>query len=71
MVITESEFLEWKQNDVTRQFMSNLKTVREKLKENLILGVYDNPKFVRGKATAVQEIVEMDYKEFQEASRND
>lgn len=71
MVLTESEFLEWKQNDVTKQFMNNLKIIREKLKENLVLDIYDNPKFVRGKATAVQEILEMDYNEFMEASRRD
>jgi len=71
MVITEDEFLRWKEDDTTKSFFKGVFKVRETMKENLILGIYDNPEFVCGKASALQELIEMKYDDFQEAMRND
>lgn len=66
MVLTEEEFLHWKEDEVTVEFFKKLKLVREEMKETMILGLYDNPEFVVGKAMALQELLEMGYNEFQE-----
>lgn len=71
MLLTEEEFLHWKEDDVTREFFKGLRKVREDMKEKLILGLYDNPEFVVGKASALQELIEMKYDEFQEITTSD
>jgi hypothetical protein len=71
MVLTEEEFLNWKEDEVTKAFFKGLVLVREKMKEQMILGLYDNPEFVQGKASALLEIREMSYDEFMEAQRSD
>jgi hypothetical protein len=67
MLIVEKEFLEWKQSDVTQQFFKALKSTRESLKENLIRGNYENEDFVKGKASAFFDLIEMSYEDFKEA----
>lgn len=71
MLITEDEFLSWKTNEVTKALFVGLKNTRERMKEQSILGLYDNPEFVQGKAMAVQELLEMNYTEFMEALSSD
>lgn len=71
MVITEDEFLHWKEDEITKQFFKCLAISRETMKENMILGLYDNPEVVVGKGIVLKELLEMNYNEFQEASRND
>jgi len=71
VVIIEEEFLNWKEDDVTKQFFKGLKSIRETMKEQMILGLYDNPEFARGKATVLQELLEMDYNEFMEIKISD
>lgn len=66
MVLTEEEFLDWKQNDVTIAFFKALKNHREFLKENLIRGSYENEEFVKGKGSALLEITEMKHNEVME-----
>lgn len=70
-VLTEDDFLRWKEDEVTIQFFKSLVTSRETMKENMILGLYDNPEVVVGKGIVLKELLEMNYNEFQEASRND
>ena len=69
MVLTEQEWLEWKQLDVTQEFFKNLKKAREKIKEDVINGLYANDEFAKGKATCIQELLELDYNEFMEGSK--
>lgn len=69
--ISEEEFLRWKEDEVTIRFFEGLRKIRETMKEHMILGLYDNPEFVQGKAQAVQELIEMKYNEFMEAQRSD
>lgn len=71
MVVTEDEFLRWKEDDITKQFFKCLEISRETMKENMILGLYDNPEVVVGKGIVLKELLDMKYNEFQEASRND
>lgn len=71
MVVTEDEFLRWKEDEITKQFFKCLAMSRETMKENMILGLYDNPEIVVGKGIVLKELLDMKYDEFQEASRND
>lgn len=71
MVITEEEFLDWKELETTKALFKSLVMTRENMKENLILGLYDNPSFVEGKGMAIKELIEMNYKDLQEALTSD
>lgn len=66
MVLTEEEFLEWKRQDVTKEFFKALKNHREVMKEDHISGLYENPEFAQGKAAILKELIEMNYSEMQE-----
>lgn len=66
MLIAEREYLEWKQTEVTQALIKALKKAREGLKEGLIRSNYDNEEFVKGKAQAYQDLIEMNYRELQE-----
>lgn len=70
MVLQESEWLEWKQLDVTKEFFKALKKKREEFKENLANDVYENDSLVKGKAMALLEILEMTFVHLEEI-RND
>lgn len=70
MVLTEDEYLHWKEDEVTKAFFKGLVKTREAMKEDMILGLYDNPEFVVGKASALQELIEMKYDEFMELQSN-
>ncbi len=71
MVVTEEEFLEWKQMSFTKQFFSNLKQKREELKEHVVQNAYENDEFAKGKIMALLELIEMDYPQFMEECRRD
>jgi hypothetical protein len=71
MVVTEDEFLRWKEDEITKQFFKCLAMSRETMKENMILGLYETPEIVVGKGIVLKELLDMKYEEFQEASRND
>jgi hypothetical protein len=64
--IVEDTFLNWKTEDVTLQFYKRIKAMREKIKEDLILGLYENHEFARGKAMCLLEITEMTYEDLLE-----
>lgn len=66
ITIQEQEFLEWKQHEVTKYFLEALKKAREVWKEDLIRSNYANEEFVKGKAQAFLDVVEMKYKEVME-----
>ncbi len=66
LTVQEQEFLEWKQNNVTVLFFASLKNAREMWKEGLIKDNYDNEDFVKGKAQAFQDAIEMTYQEMME-----
>lgn len=68
MILTEEEFLEWKEHPVTKEFFKVLTLTRENLKENLIRDLYDNDEFVKGKATALLELLEMTFNEIKEVT---
>lgn len=68
-LITEDEFLRWKELEETKYFFGKLKALREQIKEDLVHQLYDNPEFACGKAGLAEDLIEMKYKEFME--RND
>lgn len=71
MVVTEDEFLEWKQMSITKQFFSNLKQKREELKEHIVHNAYENDEFAKGKVMALLELIEMNYEQFMEECSRD
>lgn len=66
MTFTESEFLEWKENDVTKAFFKKVLGMREQIKEDLVHQLYDNPEFACGKAQLAEDLLEMNYEVFSE-----
>ena len=68
MVVTEEEWLDWKQNPVTEEYFRMLVKERERIKENLVLGTYDEVSKAQGVAQALQNLKDMKYDEFREAS---
>ena len=73
VVVTEQEFLEWKQHRVTQAFMKAVDNDREWLKEMLLTGTEDDAN-LRGRAAACTSILRMSYDELMESvaeKRND
>lgn len=70
-MITQIEFDEWKESDVTRSFFEALKNEREELKEGLIHGLYSEPLDVIGRASAIENIVSMSYHDLVESLRKE
>jgi len=66
MVVTEPEFLDWKQSPVTSAFMKALFNDREYLKEMLLAGTDDDSN-VRGRAAAIALIMTMTYEDLMES----
>ncbi len=66
MTFTESEFLDWKENDVTKAFFKKVLDKREQIKEDVVHQLYDNPEFACGKAMLAEELLSMDYEMFSE-----
>lgn len=66
MFISEIEFLEWKENAVSKKFFENLKALREQIKEDLAHQLYANPEFACGKAGLAEQLIEMQYNDFME-----
>jgi hypothetical protein len=66
-VATLNEFIEWKDNRVTKVFMKALRNDREALKDMLLAGT-DDDSGLRGRAAAIQAILEMSYEDMVEAS---
>ena len=68
MVVTEGEWLEWKQHPVTEEYFKMLVKERERLKEHVIIGAYEDVSKAYGMAMTLQHLKEMKYDEFREAS---
>ena len=66
VVVTEQEFIEWRDSRVTRAFMTTLKNDREWLKEMLLAGTEDDAN-IRGRATAITSIMTMTYEDLMDA----
>jgi len=69
-VVTEPEFLDWKQHPITGAFMKALFNDREYLKEMLVGGTDDDSN-VRGRIAAVGMILALDYEGLMESLRGD
>jgi hypothetical protein len=68
MQITHQEFLEWKQEEVTKAFFKALHNNREELKEGLVTGLHDDSIMnVQGRCAAVQRILEVEYEDVMES----
>ena len=68
MIITKSEYQEWLENSVTKAFFKALKSNREELKENLVIGLYEEKQEleVKGICKSVSNILDMTYEQLME-----
>jgi hypothetical protein len=66
IVVTEEEYVQWRDSRVTRAFMFALKQDREWLKEMLLAGTEDDAG-LRGRAAAVTQILNLTYEELMES----
>ena len=70
-MITEQEFLEWKENSTTREFFKGLRKEREKIKEHVVNSAYDNEDQAKGMAKNIQLLLDMNYEDFKEMFSNE
>ena len=70
-IVTEQEFLEWTNHSVTKAFLKSLQNNREELKENIVVGLYDEKQEleVKGICKSVINILEMSYEQVMEGLR--
>jgi hypothetical protein len=68
IVVTEPEFLEWRQHRVTQAFFKACFNDRETLKEMLLAGT-DDDNGIRGRAAALGLILGMTYEDLMESVR--
>lgn len=68
MILTQVEFQEWLQHPVTKTFFKSLSNNREELKENIVIGLYDEneEKEVKGICKSVSRILDVTYEEVME-----
>ena len=66
MVLTQIEFEEWKTNPTTKEVFKALRNAREVWKEQLIRDNVENEQFLKGKAQAFLDVVEMGYEDMME-----
>ena len=68
MLLTQQEFQEWKQEEVTKAFFKALQNNREELKEGLVSGLYDDRIMdVQGRCAAVLQIITVEYEDLVES----
>ena len=66
MIYTKDEWDDWKQHPVTKEFFRMLAKERESVKENLVLGIYEEDERARGIAKCLLDVIEMTYDDFRE-----
>ncbi len=66
--MTKEEFIEWKNNDVTKLFFKTLRNEREVMKEDLIRNLYAAEEFAKGKAEAIQNILDLEWTDIKESN---
>jgi ABC-type dipeptide/oligopeptide/nickel transport system ATPase component len=71
MVLTEQEFLEWKEHPATKTLMKALTNEREFMKEQLVRGNVSDEAELIGRCNAILNIVALDYKDLVEGARED
>ena len=72
MVATQQEFLEWKNQEMTKLFFKALSNEREELKEGLVTGLYsDHISEVQGRCAAVQQIINANFEDMMEGLRGE
>lgn len=66
MIVTEEEWKDWKQHEVTKAFFKSLDKEREKIKEEMVLGLFEDDGVARGMARCLLDLREMKYSDFRE-----
>jgi hypothetical protein len=71
MVVTEQEFLEWKEHPATKTLMKALRNDREFMKEQLIRGLITDENEVRRRCNAILNLLDLTYQDLVEGARED
>ncbi len=71
-VVTQQEYQEWLESPVTKAFFKALEANREELKENIVVGLYDEKQEleVKGICKSVINILDMSYEQLMEGYAN-
>ena len=71
-VVTQQEYQDWLEAGVTRAFFKTLEANREELKENIVMGLYDEKQEleVKGICKSVINILDMSYEQLMEGYAN-
>lgn len=68
MLVVQEEWLEWKQHPTTIEFFKSLDREREHIKEQLVLGLFEEDEKARGIAKCLLDLQEMKYEEWREVA---
>jgi len=71
MVLTEQEFLEWKEHPATKTLIKALRNDREFMKEQLCRGQVENEEELRGRCNAILNLMDLKYQDLVEGARDD
>ena len=69
MVVTEEEFLEWRQHPITQKLMEALKRERLEMLEMVVYGC-DDPEQVKGRVKAIDSFLGAEYADLFEQQRH-
>ena len=70
MIITQQEYLDWVENPVTKALKKSLHSDREYLKEMIVRGNVDNEEEVKGRCSAVLNIIGITYEDLVEGIKD-
>ena len=71
MIVTQQEFLEWKEHPATKALVKALHNDREYMKEQLCRGSVENEEEIRGRCAAILNLVSMTYEDLVEGIKDD
>jgi hypothetical protein len=64
--VTKEEFEEWKTSSVTQKFLRTLDSERERMKEGLVNGNFEQEAMVKGRCQAIALILDVTYEDLYE-----
>ena len=71
MILTQEEFLEWKQHQVTKTLLKALSNDREYMKEMIVRGNVENVEEAKGRCNAILRLLDLTYEDLVNGARDD
>lgn len=65
-MITQEDYNEWKTQEVTKRFFKFLRDNKERLKEDWVIGLYEEDENLRGRCQMLSLIIDVEYEDIME-----